>query len=88
MITRIHVNGQSLKANRKIPRADGVRRNTVFTAKDYKSNRMGHLVTIAGPSKLVYQPDHPMKSGAVAWIETEAPVSVYVDTGHNYREVR
>lgn len=74
MLTRIHVNGQNLRQNRI--RDDNGRYNAVFTAKDYKRNRKGTQVVIHGPSKLVYRPRNPLKSHAVAWIETEAPVDV------------
>lgn len=84
MLTRIHVNGQNLRANKKrssqkFPQG---KRNAVFTAKDYKSNRKGNYVHIAGPSTLVYQPAHPLKSGAVAWIETVHQVTVFDDLGN------
>ena len=75
MITRIHVNGQHLRQNKKNPNTG--RRKPVFTVKDYRMNRKGNAVTIHGPSHVVYHPDYPMKSGAVAWIETEAEVDVY-----------
>lgn len=71
MKTRIHVNGANLRANKK----DGGMR-PVFTAKDYRQNQKGNYVAIYGYSVLKYQPDRKMKSGAVAWIETNAPVKV------------
>lgn len=76
MKTRIHVNGAHLRMNKK----DGGKR-LVFTAKDYKSNRKGNHVEIGGPSRLVYTPGKPLNSGAIAYIETDAPVWVY-DTKH------
>lgn len=73
MITRIHVNGANLRANKK----DGGHR-PVFTAKDYRRNRKGNNVWIDGPSSLVYLPTgKKLKSGAVAYIITRAPVEVY-----------
>lgn len=83
MLTRIHVNGQNLRANKKRYSAKYPqgKRNAVFTVKDYKRNRKGNYVQIDGPSELIYQPDHSLKSGAVAWIETEAPVRVFNDLG-------
>lgn len=71
MLTRIHVNGANLRANKK----DGGMR-PVFTVKDYRGNRKGNGVTIMGPSILTYQPRKRLPSGAVAWIETDAPVYV------------
>lgn len=82
MRTRIHVNGQNLRANAK--RISGKhpqgKRNAVFTAKNYKANRCGTRVEIDGPSQLVYHPEAPFRH-AVAWIETKAPVRVYDDLG-------
>lgn len=72
MLTRIHVNGANLRANK---RDRGIR--PVFTAKDYKQNRKGNKVLIDGPSLLIYSPKEKMKSGAVAWIETIADVEVF-----------
>lgn len=72
MKTRIHVNGQNLRANKK----DGGNR-PVFTAKDYKRNRKGNHVLILGPSSLEFSLDKRMKSGAVAWIETYDRVKVW-----------
>jgi 3D (Asp-Asp-Asp) domain-containing protein len=74
MITRIHVNGQNLRMNKKNKQG---KRKPVFTVKDYKTNRKGNMVDIHGPSILVYRPDNPLNSAAVAWIETEAEVDVY-----------
>lgn len=70
MITRIHVNRQNIQRNKKGENLP------VFTAKDYKNNRKGNKVYILGASKLVYSPKKPLKSGAIAWIETFAPVMV------------
>lgn len=71
MITRIHVNRQNVQRNKKGEKLP------VFTAKDYISNRKGNEVVIMGPSKLIYSPDKPLKSGAIAWIETQSDVLVF-----------
>ena len=71
MKTVIHVNRHHIAANRK----DGGAR-PVFTVKDYKQNRKGNRVSFDGPCEFVYSPDKPLKCGAVAWIETQAPVTV------------
>lgn len=85
MITRIHVNGQNLRKNKVHLRKGGRRvRNTVFTAKDYRTNRTGTRVVVHGPSTLVYRPRNPLNSGAVAWIETSHKVDVY----HGGRKVQ
>lgn len=83
MLTRIHVNGQNLRANKKHPTTG--RYNSVFTVKDYANNRKGTRVVLHGPSVVVYRPQNPLKSGAVAWIETEAKVDVYWGKTKQYR---
>jgi hypothetical protein len=72
MISRIHVNGHLLRMNKK----DGGNR-PVFTVKDYKGNRKGNLVKIMGPSTLEFDMSKKLKSGAVAYITTDAEVEVY-----------
>lgn len=74
MLTRIHVNGGHIKQNKKRSLS---RMLPVFTVKDYKRNRKGNKVYIGGPSILVYKPTQKQRSGAVAWIETTEPVTVY-----------
>ena len=71
MLTRIHVNQHTIKANRKHKRSD-----PPLTVKTYKQNRKAHEVTITGPSRVVYQPDNPLPCGAHVWIETESEVIV------------
>lgn len=70
MKTIIHVNGQNLRAAKKGAKVP------VFTAKDYRQNRKGNFIIIEGPSVLKLSLNKPHKSGAVAWIETHAPVKV------------
>ena len=74
MLTRIHVNQHSLRANAK----DNGNRPTI-TCKTYKENRKGREVLIAGPSRVVdAQADgvKPLACGARMWIETEAEVTI------------
>lgn len=71
VLKRIHVNGHHLRMNRK----NGTNL-PVLTVKDYRSNRKGQTVSIDGPSVLKYRPHAPLKSGAVAWIETYGDVYV------------
>jgi hypothetical protein len=72
MKTRIHVNGQNVRSNKK----DGGDR-PVLTVKDYRRNRKTNKrVTLTGPSQLIYRPDRRLPSGAVMWIETEHPVLI------------
>jgi hypothetical protein len=73
MIKRIHVNQHHIKWNKK----HGSQEKPVFTVKTYKANHKGWKVTIDGPSTVEYWPYNPLSCGAVAWIETKAPV--YVD---------
>jgi len=71
MKSRIHVNQHNIRANGK----DGGNR-PVMTVKTYKGNTVCHEVEILGPSKLVYQPEHPLACGAKVWVETHAEVRV------------
>lgn len=72
MKTIIHVNGHNLRANKKNKNED----LPVFTVKDYRRNRKGNTVLILGPSMMVFKPHKKLKSGAVAWIQTNSPVEV------------
>lgn len=71
MVTRIHVNQHVIRANRKNGTND-----PPLTVKRGGTNTRAREVTIKGPSKLVYRPDHPLSCGARLWLETEAPVEV------------
>ena len=78
MKTRVHLNRHVITRNRKtlkdeIPEKEllppiAIRRGSdrvqyAFSAK------------IHGPSTLVYSPDKPLRCGAVAWVETDYPVT-------------
>jgi len=68
MKTRIHVNQHNIRANSKgacLP---------VLSVKTYKGNTTCNSVTIHGPSRVVYSPEHPLSCGARVWIETQAEV--------------
>ncbi len=73
MKRKIHVNQHNIRSNLK----HGTNK-PVVTVKTYKSNTYGHVVEIAGPSKVIY-PDKPLSCGARVWIETESEVKV-IDT--------
>lgn len=73
MKTRIHVNQHAIRANA----ANGTDL-PVITVKTYKDNRYAHEVTINGPSKVVYSPQHPLSCGAKVWIETDADVALHI----------
>lgn len=72
-IKRIHVNGANLRLNK---RTRPISNFPVFTVKNRRDNIKGNLVEINGPVILIYDPHKPMKSGAVAWMETKAEVIV------------
>lgn len=72
LLKRIHVNGALIRSNKRtgedLP---------VFTVKTYNANTTGRRVTIDGPCVLQQDFTHRLASGAVAWIETRAPVTVH-----------
>jgi len=67
----IHVNQHKIKSNRKTGE-----REDVISVKTYKNNRYGSHVLVSGPSVIVYQPNKPLRCGAVCWIETNSEVTV------------
>jgi hypothetical protein len=75
--TRIHVDQNNIKSNRK----NGTNK-PVFTVLTYKSNIKTNHVEILGPSKLIYSPDKPLNCKARVWIETEARVLINVDVNN------
>lgn len=71
MRTKIHVNQHIIKKN-----TTSGRRDPPLTVKTYKSNVKATSVFIAGPCRVVYQPDNPLDCGARVWIETDSEVLV------------
>jgi hypothetical protein len=71
MKTIIHVNQHVIKANAKNGTND-----PVLTVKSWNSNIYAHAVDIAGPSKVVYSPEKPLRCGAKVWIETHSEVTI------------
>ena len=71
MKTRIHVNQQKIRSNKKHNLNE-----PVITVKTSKSNTYGHEVELLGPSKIIYSPDKPLSCGARVWIETEGEVKI------------
>lgn len=71
MISRIHVNQHVIKFNREhdtdLP---------VYTVKQGGNTYYGREVVIHGESKMVHGQSHPLSCGAVAWLYTEAPVTI------------
>ena len=74
-IKRIHVNQHVVKSNAK-----NDEHKPIFTVKCSNRNHYGHTVKIQGPSEVVY-PGKTLSCGAKAWIETTAPVEVWVTSG-------
>jgi hypothetical protein len=72
MLKRIHVNQHVIRANHRHGSNDAP-----ITIKTYRANVRAHRVTIAGPSELVYSPEHPLPCGARLWVETAARVVAY-----------
>ena len=71
MKTRIHVNQQKIRSNKKHNLNE-----PVITVKTSKSNTYAHEVEVLGPSKIIYSPDKPLSCGARVWIETEGEVKI------------
>lgn len=77
----LHINRNIIQHNakhgKKLP---------VCRVQEGKNSRYGQTVDIHGPSKMVYDPDHPLPCGAKLWIETDAEVTI---TGEStYPEIR
>lgn len=68
-LSRIHINGHVLRANRKHGRRD-----PVITIKTGRANV--YAMEAHGPGfRVVYRPDAPLKCGAVVWVETDEAVT-------------
>lgn len=67
----IHINRNVIQWNAKhganIP---------VCRVSEGKETKYGRTVDIHGPSKMIYDPDNPLKCGAKLWIETEADITI------------
>ena len=51
-----------------------------------KETKYGRTVDILGPSKMIYDPDNPLKCGAKLWIETEA--DIVIEDECSYRDIQ
>lgn len=78
----IHVNGQAISKNRTKMKAGSGPLAPVLTTK-FKSGgkaQTGNTMVIKAKgvevARVVYRPETPLKSGAVAWIETDHDVEV------------
>ena len=67
----IHVNRHTITRNRKQNE-----KNPPLAVRKGRSGKATYCknVVIAGPSRIIYSPDSPLKCGAVVWIEAEGPV--------------
>ena len=72
-MTRIHVRRDLIAKDNK----EGTRSRVLGVETSGIRKRYGTAVTIDGPSRMVYSPGKPLKCGAKAWLETEAPVVVH-----------
>ena len=71
MKTVIHVNQHVIRRNRKTGE-----RNPPLTVKTYKGNTKATRVLIGDSTIVTYEPDHPLKCGAVCWVETPERVLI------------
>ena len=67
----IHINRNIIQFNAKHGTA-----HPVCRVQEGNTSRYGMTVDIHGPSKMVYDPENPLKCGAKLWIETEADVTI------------
>jgi len=83
MLKRVHVNRHNIAANRKAGNKD-LPPWTVKTGNG--KNYPCYTFIIHGDSEVqsVYQPEDPMKCGAVAWLETRAPMTVFEGIGDTW----
>ncbi len=70
-LTVIHIDGQTLRRNRRNNETD-----PVIIVREGSRSQHCHEVEISGPCRLVYRPNQPLCSGAVLWVEVEASVRV------------
>lgn len=66
-LKRIHVNGALLRKKLKASKP--------LSIKTRGKTMRASSIYIDGPSWLVYQPKHPLSSGAVLWVETDEEVT-------------
>lgn len=71
MTTVIHINRNVIQHNSKYNVNLPVCRVQIGS-----KSRYCREVDIQGPSRMVYQPDKPLKCGAKLWIETDSPVDL------------
>lgn len=67
----IHINRNILQQNEKHDE-----RKPICRIQEGKFVRYAYEIIIHGDSKMVYNPDNPLKCGAKLWIETEAEVEI------------
>ena len=69
--TIVHVNKNIIAQNKNLEEL-----KPVITTKHLKSNTYGHSVKIYGPCEIIYQPEDPLGSGAVVWVQTHSKVEI------------
>jgi len=74
----IHVNKNIIQYNSKHKVNLPVCRIT-----ENNKTKYGRTVDILGPSKMVYNPDNPLKCGAKLWIETDSDVIIEDECDYN-----
>lgn len=76
--TKIHINKPQMTKNKELPPAQ---RKPVIKVIQGKREEYGFQVEVAGPSRIVYQPDAPLSGcqSVVLWIDTWSPVK-FIDT--------
>lgn len=68
----IHINRNIIQHNAKYGK-----KLPVCRVQEGSKSRYGQTIDIHGPSKMVYDPEHPLKCGAKLWIETEAKITIH-----------
>lgn len=71
--TRIHIRRDIIRHDQKT----GEVNYALHVETQGQRVRTGLRVKIDGPSEIIYRPDQPISSGARAWVETYAPVTVH-----------
>ncbi len=71
--SRIHIRRDVIRRDQR----DGTVNYALHVETVGRRPRAGLYVTIDGPSMIIYRPHAPLRGGARAWVETEAPVTVH-----------
>ena len=77
----IHINRNIIQYNSKYGMSLPVCR-----VQEGRKTRYGQEVEIHGPSRMVYNPENPLKCGAKLWIETFADITIHGEA--TYAEIK